>query len=176
MATLIDDPSSPLHGLTLSSLPTDVYLEAIKSEDDIGTLLRSHYLIEVACENLCNVLYADYPLFRHDTLSKHLRALRAYGFSAAAFRMADIVNKHRGAMAHLQGRVITAEHVQELNAQSSGVLHIPGTLLKSGVLPCGNSRFQSITEAPLRNQYAELSMTCAVAIDYMAEKRKPLRA
>jgi hypothetical protein len=176
MAKTIDDPSSPLHGMTLSSLPADVYLEATKSADDIGVLLRSYFLVECACENLCKVLYYDDAQFQHDSLSKHLRALRAYVFSAAVLRMADVVSKHRGPGAHVKARAITVEQVSELNAQSSGVLKVPGTLLKGGLLPTSDGQLISITGAPLRIQYAVLSMVCATAIDHMAEKRKPIAA
>lgn len=162
--------------MTISSLPADVYLEATRSEDDIGVLLRSYFLVECACENLCKVLYHDYAKLQHDSLSKHLRALRALGMTAAAFRMADVVSKHRGPSAHVRARSITAEHVAELNAQSSGVLNVPGTLLKIGQVQTTEGQTISITTAPVRIQYAVLSMTCAGAIDYMAELRKPVAA
>lgn len=176
MAKIIDDPISPLHGMTLSSLPVDVYLEAAKSEDDIGVLLRSHYLVESACRNLCEVLYPNYGALGHESLSQYLRAVRAIGFSAPVLRMADVVNKHRGPSAHVKSRVITAKHVDELNAQSSGVLKISGTLLSVGSLQASDGRLVPITQAPLRIQYVMLSMNCAGAIDYMAEVRKSAAA
>lgn len=176
MTSTVDDLQPPLHGMTISSLPADVYLEATRSEDDIGVLLRSYFLVECACENLCKVLYHDYAKLQHDSLSKHLRALRALGMTAAAFRMADVVSKHRGPSAHVRARSITAEHVAELNAQSSGVLNVPGTLLKIGQVQTTEGQTISITTAPVRIQYAVLSMTCAGAIDYMAELRKPVAA
>lgn len=176
MTNTIDDPGSTLHGMTISSLPADVYLEATRSDDDIGVLLRSHYLVEIACENLCRVLYPDYGQLDHDSLSKHLKALRAFGFSAPVLRMADVICKQRGRTAHVKAREITASHVADLNNQSSGVLAIPGTLLKVGQLSTTDGRPISIKEAPLRVQYAVLSAVCALSIDYMAEKRKPIAA
>jgi hypothetical protein len=176
MAKIIDDPNSPLHGMTLSSLPADVYLEAARSEDDIGVLLRSHYLIESACRNLCEVLYPNYGALGHENLSQYLRAIRAIGFSAPVLRMADVVNKHRGPSAHVKARVITAIHVDELNAQSSGVLKIPGTLLSIGSVQTSDGRLVPITQPTLRIHYVMLSINFAGAIDYLAQRRKPAAA
>jgi len=176
MAKIINDPGSPLHGMTLSSLPAEVYTEAVSSRDDIGVLLRSYYLVERACENLCATLYYDYTKLQHDSLSKHLRALRAFGFTAPVLRMADVISKHRGPGAHVRTRVITPEYVAELNTQSSGVLNIPGTLLQNGLLPTSEGQNVPLEQASLREQYAVLSCVCAGAIDLMAERRKPAAA
>ena len=172
MPTTIENSEPSLDGMTLSNVPAEIYLEATRSEDDIGVLLRSHYLVETACESLCKILYYDYSQLRNESLSKHIRALRAFGFAAAALRMADVINKHRGGAAHVKTRIISADHVSELDSQSSGVMNMPGTILQFGELPTSDGRNVPIREAPLRMQYAVLSAICAIAIDNMAEKRK----
>lgn len=168
----IDDPSSPHHGHIVSNLPANLYIEAANSSDDIGVLLRAYALIETAAENLCKALYFEYSRLQHESLSKHLRAIRAFGFDEPVLRMADVVAKHRGPSAHVKVREITSNHVDELNSQSNGILTIRSKILDIGHFYALDGSLVSAKNASLRLQYLVMSMLAAGAIDLMAQRKE----
>lgn len=139
-------------------------LAALKSVDDIGVVIRSHYELERAAVRALQKLYPRYDALGHQYLSQHMKALRAVGAQGKIFQAADYINRVRNEFAHGGTEQISQQHLSELCSQVSGafgsvpnVLDFVGTIDSVGPKP--------LREFPLRQQFAVIVAMCAAAID-----------
>jgi hypothetical protein len=101
----------------LTELPVAVVLDAVASADDVGVFLRSHHLVEEIAQELCERVYQNYDALGHDTLSKHLNALKAVGNEGPVFDAARAIAKHRRDFAHTRKFEIADDHVRGVESQ-----------------------------------------------------------
>jgi hypothetical protein len=153
----------------ITNLDLKRFLVALRSNDDVGAVIRSHYELERAAIRALGKLYPNYDALQHRYFSQHIRALAALRAEGKIFQAARYINKVRNGFAHEGVEEITQKHLAELCSQVSGafanvrdVREFVATLDSVGPKPLG--------EFPLRQQFVAIAAMCAAAIDTIPER------
>ncbi|MBZ9760983.1 hypothetical protein LB553_08845 [Mesorhizobium sp. CA8] len=104
--------------LTMAHQPeTSRLVAALRSEDDIGAVIRCHFEVERAAEHALEVItQGRFKVARANYLSEKLNLLEILGAPQAFLGAARLMNKHRNGLAHRGVDQITAEQEAEYSA------------------------------------------------------------
>jgi hypothetical protein len=157
----------------ITNLNVDLLLEAAKSNDDLGVVLRAHMEFERAMIRLLEVKFPNYGALEHNSFKQHLKSLRALGATGPLFRIADQVNVIRNRMAHVKGKdiktALTDKDLKELCSQASGVFGGLKDVLDF-VATIGSEGPKTLRQFSRAKQFLAIASMAAAAIDTIPQR------
>ncbi len=175
-------------GEYVTEIDQQLLKDAVDTTDDVGAVLRSHFLLEVALIKVLEHKYPSYAAFKHTRTVQHLRAIRAIlvyptGLQEvkiqvqSALQIFDCVNKTRNEMAHSEKGIKTKlkdADVRNLYSQANGIL-LSGGKLDDFDVRLGDKNSVKIKTLPNRQQFALLASLAATILDIIPQQDERIR-
>ena len=154
----------------ITAIDEEMLGECLRSNDDLGVVLRTHLEIERAMIRVLEQKFPNYDALRHDRFSQHIRSLRALGATGPLFQVADVVNQVRNEMAHVKKGVrtkLSSDDLEKLRSQANGMV---GRDIFEFTVSFPGAGTRKLRDCSLSQQFTWIGFLAAAAIDTISQR------